>query len=190
MNQMRKRFFSLIVVAVFLITPVSTVFANSAVDEPVPPTAPTSTPDAEEETPLRDRAVRFLENVYEKSAKLVEHVGTDLERTSTIDERITKAIERQNEMGEDTSEVQTALNTYLAKLPAMESTYGDAVGIYEAHAGFDADGKVTDIDEATDTIQALKDTLVQTHRDWHEATRELRDVLDAYHDAHPKVEEN
>ena len=188
--QMKKYLLGLSVVVFFLFATVSAVFADSTMTDPLPPTTPTSIPDENGETPIKNRAIRFLENVYEKSAKLVEHTGADLDRAESIEDRINKAIERQEERGEDIREVQVALDEFLAKMPTMQSSYAEAVEIYEAHAGFDADGKVADIDEATDTMQALKDTLVQTHHNWHEATGELRDVLEAYRDAHPKVEEN
>ena len=189
MNSIAKKILPLIAVSILLVVSINPVFASSTVGDSLPPVSPTSVPDEDIETPIKDRAINFLENAYEKSGKLVEHVGTDLDRTENIEERVTRAIERQEEMGEDTSEVQTALSDFLAKVPDLEADYDEAVTLYETHAGFDSNGKVTDMDEAADTIQDLKELLLTTHRNWHSSVYELREVLEAYRDAHSQMSE-
>ena len=186
---MKKNLLSLLFVGVLLVVSTGPVFANTRPEDPQPPVQPQGAQDLENDIPIRDRITGLLENVYERSGKLVEHVGEDLSRVEIIEERLVKAIERQEALGEDTSEVQTTFDEFLAKVPDIEAGYADVLEIFNAPAGFDADGNVTDIDDAIDSMQALKDNLQTTHQEWHEATSSLREVLEAYQEAHPRVEE-
>lgn len=186
---MKKNLLLLLFVGVLLVVSAVPVFANTLAEEPQPPVQAEGNQDLADDIPIRDRITGLLENVYEKFGKLVEHVGDDLARADNIEERLVNAIERQEALGEDTSEVQMALDDFLAKLPKIEAGYADVLNIYNGPAGFDANGKVTDIDDAIDSMQVLKDGLQATHQDWHEATASLREVLEAYQEAHPRVEE-
>jgi peptidoglycan hydrolase CwlO-like protein len=186
---MKKKLLSLLFVGVLLVVSAVPVFANTLAEEPQPPIQVEGNRDLANDIPIRDRITGLLETVYERSGKLVEHVGDDLARAENIEERLTKAIERYEELGEDTSEVQRALDEFLAKVLEIEAGYNNVLDIYNTPAGFDADGQVTDIDDAIDSMQALIDSLQTSHQEWHEATASLREVLEAYQEAHPRVEE-
>ncbi|MBI9048614.1 MAG: hypothetical protein JEZ00_04295 [Anaerolineaceae bacterium] len=176
-----------LLLGLLVLTPIGTVLASPGAAEVIPPVEPTPDPNQGEQTFL-GRANHFLERAYDVAGKLEEHIGKDLERVVSIEERITQAIERQEEQGEDTSDVQAALNAFLAVIPDLEANYAEGQAIYAEHAGFNADGEVTDIESAAETIESLKESFRETHRGWHEAVHELRDVLQAYREAHPLPE--
>ena len=94
--------------------------------------------------------------------------------------------------GKDTSALETALAKFKDGIKAGQAAHDNAKSILDTHAGFDSDGKVTDKEQARQTLRAVRDGLKQTHEILRSATEDLRDAVRTYRQANrpEKPEEN
>lgn len=90
-------------------------------------------------------------------------------------------IEDQQAAGRDTSTLETALSTFRAEIDQAQALNDEAKRILDEKAGFNADGKVVDREQAVDTIEsanrALQDarqTLAIARQDFRQAVRDYR----------------
>ncbi len=93
--------------------------------------------------------------------------------------RLEKRIETLTEAGEDPAGLQAVLDAYLANMDAVQAAYEDLGAVVAEHAGFDADGEVTDETLAAVTLRQIADGLLdlrQLSEDTHFELRwDLRD---------------
>ena len=132
--------------------PASAVYASGAGDPPPPLHG--------------ELTVEQLQNIWQRQQRHYERLGRMLEHA---DEMIARAEERLSlaaENGEDTAELQAALDAFADAIEDARALYPGASAIVEAHAGFDADGSVTNDEQAHETVRAM-----------HEKLEEIREVL-------------
>lgn len=79
--------------------------------------------------------------------------------------------------GKDTAALEAALASYRAGMAGARAEWLLAAGVLQAHAGFDADGKVADADQARATLKEAHGHIEQTHKLAHVASLELRLAL-------------
>jgi hypothetical protein len=85
-------------------------------------------------------------------------------------------IQDEKAAGRDTSALETALANLRAKLDEAQTAHDQAAQILKDKAGFDADGNVTDPDQARETLQSARQSM-------QKAADALRDGRQAFQKA-------
>jgi hypothetical protein len=145
-----------------LAIPTGSVAAASLAQQPQSTPAPARTPD-----PAR------LEQAYQRELELLK---TQAERLDRLDERVVKFGERIAKLkddGKDVTSLEKALDVFKTKLAAARSQHNQAEQLLTGHAGFDANGKVTDMTQAAATVKDAKNMLQDVHKDLRPALREI-----------------
>src|SRR5512143_3250120 len=155
-----------LVLAGIVALPSGTAFAQSA------------TPPAKPGQQARDER---LERWYQREQTWLNQQQQNLDRTSNIVTRVQQHIADQQAKGKDVTALQAALSTFQSQIATAQSSHATAATILNTHAGFDVNGKVTDPNQARQTLldgrQALHDAhliLRQAIVDLHRAVREWR----------------
>lgn len=79
--------------------------------------------------------------------------------------------------GKDTDEIEAALADFRATMASARAEWQLAADLLAAHAGFDADGKVTDTTQAGATLKAAHGHMEQAHTIARGAAKEMRQAL-------------
>jgi len=138
--------------------------------------------------PAPDRPVsnERLERVWARQLRIYERIGNHFERADAFVERIQNLIDRAEENGKDASAVQAALDAFEAAIQEAHPIYESANGIINSHQGFDDDGKVTDPEQARETVQALRGKFEEIRDAMNGTGRALREAIKAFRQANPR----
>lgn len=170
----------------FGLTSVFTVLAVSGTallaSPAVPAFAAEGTPTPQAPARDKDRAER-LEKLFQREQDWLDKQAQNLDRAHELAGRVQTRIDALKEQGKDTSALETALATFNSGIVDAQASHDAAAGILDAHVGFSANGKVTDMTQALDTVkgarQALRDcrqTLRQAVKDLLQAVRDYREA--------------
>ncbi len=118
---------------------------------------------------------------YEKISKAFADVDA---HTARFQERIDKAAEN----GKDISALQSALDAYKAAMNAAQPVYTSLAGIVDTHAGFDANGKVIDAEQAKSTLEQVRAKLQEIKSTMGGTFKALREALKTFRDINRPVE--
>lgn len=135
---------------------------------------PTQTVAAQRDVPPVEEAFVRLEEMYADMFERYEHASERIDNTDDVVERLEQRIEDLTEMGEDPAELQAILDTFLANMDAVQAVFDDLGELFDEHAGFDADGEVTDDSLAVYTLRQIADGLLDLHQLSEDARFELR----------------
>ncbi len=147
------------------------------------PAIPSPTPNAPSTANNPTQQTARIENLYQKELKALAAQET---RLNKIDSLVVKAQDIINHLkanGKNVAPLQTALNDFNATLPSADAAHASAQTILDAHAGFDANGKVTNLNQARQTVLTAGQDLRAAHRILVNAVRDLRRVVRAYRNA-------
>ncbi len=147
--------------------PATTVYAAGLNDESAPP----------------EMTAERLEKIWRREQAIYERMGRLLERTDRLTGRIQTLIDKANEKGYDTSAVQAALDAFVAAIQEARPIYESAQGIIDSHQGFSADGAVTDIEVAAETVMSMGDTLREIRDITAPSGKALREAIKAFREA-------
>ena len=168
------RIISIIILAGMLASTLALAIPGAAqaqgTNPPVPP--------AGQEPPARQ--IERLEKAYQRELKATD---AQAERLTGAEERVQKFAERIANLkskGKDTSALEEALANFNEILKAAHTTHDQAAGILKTHAGFDEQGKVTDIQKARETVRQTEKLLSEVHRDLRPAIRDLARAAHEY----------
>ncbi len=141
--------------------------AGPAQETPPPPARPAASPER-------------LERLYQNELKALDAQAAHLERTDEIIARAQAKIDELAAKGLDISALQEALGDYQDAVADAQGYHDKAASILSAHAGFDANGKVTDAAQARVTVQeagrALRDARQNLRPALHRLLRALRET--------------
>ncbi len=143
------------------------------------PPAPTATPDPE-------RAKTRLEWAFANLKLTVQRIELNQEYQDEFIARIEELIAKAKENGKDVSTLEAALSDYKNAVAASQPLYEQAAQLVETHTGFDANGKVTDLEKARETVKTLGETLKQHREVMGEAAKALNEALKAFREANPR----
>ncbi len=127
-----------------------------------------------------------LEKVWAREQAIYQREGNRLANASNFIARVQTLIDKANQKGWDTSSVQAALNALSAVIPAVQAAHDPGAAIIASHAGFDANGKVTDRTTAIATAKSLAQVLKDTRIAMNGTGKALRAAIRAFRDAHPR----
>jgi hypothetical protein len=127
-----------------------------------------------------------LERVWARQLRISERLGRGFERDDAFIERIQDLIDRAEANGQDASAVQTALDAFEAALADAHPIYESAEEIVNTHQGFDEHGKVTDPEQARETIQAMRQKFEEIKAAMNGAGRALHEAIRDFREANPR----
>lgn len=125
-----------------------------------------------------------LEKIWAKQLRVYEKIGN----TEKAIGKAQQLIDRIAQNGKDVSAVQAALDAFADAVDDAKPIYDSAQAIIDSHAGFDADGKVTDSEQAKETVRAMGEKLKEIKDAMGGTGKALRDALHAFREANPRPE--
>lgn len=96
-----------------------------------------------------------LEAIWQKMQRRYERVGKMFDNDTKLIDRAEEMIDRLKQEGKPTAEMESALKAYEDALKVARPVYESCKGIINSHKGFDGSGKVTDAEQAKETVKAL-----------------------------------
>ncbi len=108
-----------------------------------------------------------------------------LNRATQLATDVQNFINEQNTNGKNTTTLVTALATFNTQLTNAKKFHTTAANLISAHAGFDANGNVTNTPQAGQTIDSVRQPLLDAHRTLRQALRDLEQVVHAFRLANP-----
>jgi hypothetical protein len=127
-----------------------------------------------------------LEKAWVHLQRAYQRQGNRLARSGNFIANVQGLIDKANTNGWNTSSLQDALDAFSAAIPAAQAAHDPGVAIIASHAGFDADGKVTDRATAITTVKSLSQVIKDTHTAMNGTGKALREAIKTFRDAHPR----
>lgn len=127
-----------------------------------------------------------LEKIWAREQYVYKREGINLENASAFIVKVQTRIDAAKGKGWDVSAVQVALNALSAVIPAVQAAHAPGDAIIASHAGFDANGKVTDQATAKTTVKSLAKVLKDTRTAMNGTGKALRNAIKALREAHPR----
>lgn len=156
--------------------PLTGVLAAPAQDPTPPPTSE------------GEKSTARLEKLWARELRGVERYGNMIDRSAATIEKIQAMIDKAAGNGKDVDALQAALDAYEEAVSAAGPMYEEARSIADKHAGFDADGKVTDREQALQTLKALRDQLKELREQIGQPNKALRAAIKAFREANPPAD--
>ncbi len=128
-------------------------------------------------------SIERLENVWERLRNVYDRQGVLLEKAEAFTAKAQDALTVMQEKGQDTTALQAALDTFAESLKDAHPIYENAKGILNSHKGFDDLGKVSDKEQALETVKALGGKLKEIRELVGEPGKALREALHAFREA-------
>jgi hypothetical protein len=156
------------------------------VGDAAPAYADTGTPPAPA-TPRAPNAgaITRLQAAYAQEQKALGQQADNLSKANDAAAKAQAWIDTAKAKGVDTSAVEAALAAFKDAIAKAQSAHDTAAGILSTHAGFDGSGKVTDVDQARQTVtgahQALSDArgaLAGAAKNFQAALKDARSTAD------------
>ncbi len=135
-----------------------------------------------------EKSTTRLEKLWTRELRGVERYGNMIDRSAAMIEKIQTMIDKAADNGKDVDALQAALDAYEEAVSAVGPMYEEAKSIADKHAGFDADGKVTDREQAVQTIKALRDQLKDLREQIGQPNKALRAAIQAFREANPPAD--
>lgn len=140
------------------------------------PAPQTNRPDPRKD--MRERQFKREQTWFNGQTKVLADTGTIATKTQNY-------IDAQNALGKDTSSLVAALATFNSQVATAQSSHDAAGALIRAHAGFDANGTVTDLTQASQTVIDTRKSLLDTRKTLRQAVVDLRNAIRAYRQANP-----
>jgi Spy/CpxP family protein refolding chaperone len=132
--------------------------------------------------PQRQIPDERLERIWARQLRIYERMGW----ADEFAEKTQEFIDRARENGKDVSAVQSALDAFESALKEAQPVYQNITGLVDSHQGFDEAGKVTDSEQARQTIDAMREKF-QEIKDVMDGTRKaLHQAIEAFREANPR----
>jgi hypothetical protein len=127
-----------------------------------------------------------LEYVWACQLITYERIGLGFEYNHTFIEKVQSLIDRAEANGKDASAVQAALDAFEAASQNAQPIYESAESIVTSHQGFDENGKVTDSEQARETLQAMRQKFEEIKTAMNGTRKSLHEAIKAFREANPR----
>ena len=121
-----------------------------------------------------------LEKVWARQLKIYERLGNGFDgldaQIAKFQERIDKAASNDR----DVTALQSALDAFEAASKTAQPIYDSIESIVNAHEGFDANGKVTDAEQAKSTLEEMGAKLKEVKSSMDGTGKALHEALKAF----------
>lgn len=156
---------TILVLAVFAATSASPALAYNEADQPIE---------------------KMLGAAFHKEEAWLKRQEAALEKAVRGNERLQNLIDRAKENGLDTADLESAMANFNAAVTEAQSNHDLAAVILAEHEGFDAQGKVTDVELARQTLKDAHQAIQDAHRGLIKAGWDLSDALQGWREANPR----
>ncbi|NWG07309.1 MAG: hypothetical protein HXY35_11570 [Chloroflexi bacterium] len=174
MKNLFKKTMLLALAAALMVASLPFVSVSAAgADDPTPP-------------PQGEVTDERLERVWARQQRLYERLGKGFDHADEFTERIQSLIDRAEENGKDASAVQSALDAFEAAIEEAQPIYESGKDIVNSHQGFDENGKVTDLELAKETVQAMHEKMEEIKTAMNGTGKALREAIKAFRQANPR----
>jgi hypothetical protein len=172
---------SMLVAMVMALVTAALPLTSALADSPRNPTIP----------PVEgERSNTRIERLWARESRGVERYGNMLDRSENVVEKTQKLIDRAKENGRNVTALQAALDAYEQAAQGADSMYEAARATVDKHAGFDADGKVTDREQAMQTLKDLGAQLKDLRGQIGLPGRALREAIRAFRNVNPPADDS
>ncbi len=151
---------------------------------PLPAYAAGDTPPTSPAPNASARSGATVEHLYQREQTALGIQADHLTKAGEIAGKVQDWIDKLAEQGQDVTDLKAALASYNDSLDSAQSAHDQAAGILETHAGLDANGKVTDLQAARETVRTAGQALRECRRTLLQAARNLRQAARAWRQAH------
>lgn len=111
---------------------------------------------AQAATPTPQVTADKLEKAFASLQKRLTAEQKVVDRAARFGDRIQAAIDKRKAAGKDTSKLEAALARFRDAVAKATTHYNNAKSAIDGRTGFDANGKVTDWDQAKTTVQTAR----------------------------------
>jgi hypothetical protein len=124
-----------------------------------------------------------LEQIWARQLKNYERLGKGFEDTDAQIAKFQARIDKAAANGKDVTALQAALDAFASALKSGKPIYDSMSGIVNSHQGFDANGKVTDADQAKATVKEFRAKMEELKSAMGGTGKALREALKAFRKA-------
>jgi hypothetical protein len=128
-------------------------------------------------------AATVLTNLYQREQKWLSAQTTTLTDANTIAANMQNMINTLKGQKKVTSGLESALAAFQGQIAVAQTAHDRAADILSTHAGFDANGQVTDRDQAVNTVRQAFQSLLSAHQTLSSAAAKLREGIRDFHQA-------
>ncbi len=151
---------------------------------PLPAYAADEAPPTPQAPDAAGRSGATLEHLYQREQTAAGIQADHLAKANEIAGKVQDWIDKLAEQGQDVTDLKAALAGFNDSLGSAQSAHDNAAAILATHAGFDGDGKVTDLQAARQTVHSAGEALRECRRTLMQAARDLRQAARAWRQAH------
>jgi hypothetical protein len=162
--------------------PAETVHAANS-NETVPPPADPAAPDGQG---LRNK---LLERAFQRENKNHDRQEKLFNVADRTQNRIETFIAKVKGEGKDTTGLEAALVKLTGEVAKARVSYDQAGTNLKNHSGFDADGKVVDVEAAKVTLKDVNKFAKECRETMTTALKDLHKALKEFREANPKTPE-
>lgn len=123
------------------------------------------------------RQAQRLERLLAREQEWLSRQAENLARANEAADKVQVRIDELKSEGKDTAALEAALAAFQEQLAEAQTAHDAANATLSAHAGFDADGHVTDAILARETVKSAGKSLRDAHRLLREAGHDLRRAI-------------
>jgi hypothetical protein len=150
-----------------------------------PVAAQTPTPQPKTPAAAGARADKRLEKLFQAAQKLLDHQAKNLEQANKFGANVADRIAKMKAAGKDTTTIEAALTQFQTNVTQAQQKHDSAATVIAAHAGFDANGQVTDRAAARATLKDAGGPLREARRMIAQALKTVKDALKDLRPAKP-----
>lgn len=144
-------------------------------------------PDAIAATPATGEDYSNLEMAYGNAQVALKGQQNRIDLSKQIAANVQTFIDAQKAIGKDTSSLDAALANYSAQFASAQTVHDQAGSVLGTHAGFDANGVVTDSTQAKQTLRSARNYMRQAHTLIASSSQALHSVLRVFRQANRPV---
>ncbi|MBI2975959.1 MAG: hypothetical protein HY872_04640 [Chloroflexi bacterium] len=144
-------------------------------------------PDAIAATPAPGEDYSHLEMAYGNAQVALKGQQNRIDLAKQIAANVQTFIDAQKANGKNTSSLDAALANYRAQFASAQTAHDQAASVLSTHAGFDANGTVTDSTQAKQTLRLARDHMRQARTLIASSGRALHAALRVFRQANRPV---
>ena len=155
--------------------PLSGAYAAAPADAPTPV------------APSADKLAARLQQAFARENTILGRIGKLYTGSDAGFTKLQNLLDKAKAHGLDVSQIQAALDAFKAALTNAKPFYTQALSTAQSHAGFDANGQVTDPQTARATVKSVRDSFVQYKGALNGTGKALHEAIQAFRQAHPRA---
>jgi len=163
--------------------PTGVAYAGQGGTPGAPDTREGKGPDGTSKGPSDKANDKALPNFLKREQNVLSSLDHRLEVAARVTTKAQAWIEKLTAAGKDPTGMQNGLEVFNAKVAEAQAARDQAASLLDAHAGFDADGNVTDRQQARSTLQEARTLLRQANKSLVQAVPDFRKAVNQYRKA-------